>query len=83
MKHGVGRWSEILREHANVLSRRNQVDLKDKWRNMIRNPDEEVRKILEKEKAAPKEDQREEEDGEKGAEGEPEKDANHEKEIIQ
>mmetsp|Transcript_10828 Transcript_10828/g.21547 ORF Transcript_10828/g.21547 Transcript_10828/m.21547 type:complete len:415 (-) Transcript_10828:176-1420(-) len=82
MKHGVGHWSEILREHANVLSRRNQVDLKDKWRNMIRNPDEEVRKILEKEKAAPKEDE-EEEDGDKGAKGEPEKDANNDKEIIQ
>lgn len=82
MKHGVGHWSEILREHANVLSRRNQVDLKDKWRNMIRNPDEEVRKILEKEKAAPKEDE-EEEDGGKEAKGEPEKDANNDKEIIQ
>ena len=51
LKHGVGHRSENLREHSKVLRRRNQVDLKDKWRNLTRHPDEEVRSILEKERA--------------------------------
>ncbi len=36
-RHGQGRWSLILRDHAGtILSRRSPTDLKDKWRNLCR-----------------------------------------------
>ncbi|CAN4089116.1 unnamed protein product [Withania somnifera] len=36
IKHGTGRWKNILRDpqFAPVLSNRSNIDLKDKWRNM-------------------------------------------------
>lgn len=45
--HGPGRWAKIHREHPQALSRRTQIDLKDKWRNMCRNKSkEQIDKLL-------------------------------------
>ena len=45
--HGPGSWAKVHREHQEALSRRTQIDLKDKWRNMCRNKSqEEIDKLL-------------------------------------
>eukprot|EP00954_Amorphochlora_amoebiformis_P005362 422848-Amorphochlora_amoeboformis.AAC.4 len=33
---GSGKWLKILHKHKDVFKNRNSVDLKDKWRNMVR-----------------------------------------------
>lgn len=36
IKHGVGRWKFILLSNPTVFDGRTEIDLKDKWRNMLR-----------------------------------------------
>lgn len=44
---GVGSWSKILAYHWDRFNNRTQVDLKDKWRNLVRNnADEEATQIV-------------------------------------
>lgn len=44
---GVGSWSKILGYHWDRFNNRTQVDLKDKWRNLVRNnADQEATQIL-------------------------------------
>lgn len=44
---GVGSWSKILAYHWDRFNNRTQVDLKDKWRNLVRNnADKEAAQIV-------------------------------------
>ncbi|XP_068668680.1 uncharacterized protein [Aristolochia californica] len=36
LKHGKGNWKFILKNYSTVFEDRTEVDLKDKWRNMVR-----------------------------------------------
>ncbi|KAL7187271.1 hypothetical protein ACSBR1_037353 [Camellia fascicularis] len=37
-RSGIGNWKLILNSYRDIFEQRTEVDLKDKWRNMIRLP---------------------------------------------
>lgn len=48
---GIGSWSKILNKYRDKFNNRTQVDLKDKWRNIVRNVNDlEAQEIIKEDK---------------------------------